>query len=57
MPNVQPEAFSHILIDRALSDSNLDLLDSRQVQFEYKPSKILEEIIGQEKAIADKAEG
>ena len=33
MPN-QPEAFSRILIDRALQDSDWDLLDSKQVQFE-----------------------
>jgi type I restriction enzyme R subunit len=33
VPN-QPEAFSRILIDRALQDSDWDLLDSKQVQFE-----------------------
>jgi type I restriction enzyme R subunit len=30
----QPEAFSRILIDRALADSGWDLLDSKQVRFE-----------------------
>ncbi len=33
-PN-QPEAFSRILIDKALEASNWDLLDSRQVRFEH----------------------
>ncbi|RJQ51383.1 MAG: DEAD/DEAH box helicase [Nitrospiraceae bacterium] len=31
----QPEAFSRILIDRALTDSNWDLLNPQQVQFEH----------------------
>lgn len=31
----QPEAFSRILIDRALGDSEWDLLNPQQVQFEY----------------------
>jgi predicted type IV restriction endonuclease len=30
----RPEAFSRILIDKALEASNWDLLDSRQVRFE-----------------------
>ena len=34
MPD-HPEAFSRILIDRALSDSGWDLLDSKQVRFGY----------------------
>ncbi len=37
MPN-QPEAFSRILIDRALELSGWDLLDSKQVQFESHAS-------------------
>lgn len=31
----QPEAFSRVLIDRALGDSKWDLLNPQQVQFEY----------------------
>ena len=31
----QPEAFSRVLIDRALSDSEWDLLNPQQVQFEF----------------------
>ena len=31
----RPEAFSRVLIDRALSDSEWDLLDARQVEFEF----------------------
>jgi type I restriction enzyme R subunit len=31
----QPEAFSRILIDRALSDSEWDLLDTQQIHFEF----------------------
>ena len=34
MPD-NPEAFSRILIDRALTDSGWELLDSKQVRFEY----------------------
>jgi|LQYC01.1.fsa_nt_gi type I restriction enzyme R subunit len=30
-----PEAFARVLIDRALLDSNWDLLDTQQVQFEF----------------------
>lgn len=30
-----PEAFARVLIDRALTDSNWDLLDPQQVQFEF----------------------
>jgi type I restriction enzyme, R subunit len=33
--NHQPEAFSRVLIDRALADSTWDLLDPGQVQFEH----------------------
>lgn len=35
MTNHQPEAFSRVLIDRALSESEWDLLNPQQVQFEY----------------------
>ncbi len=35
MPTTQSEAFSRILIDRALEESGWNLLDHRQVQFEY----------------------
>ncbi len=35
MPTTQSEAFSRILIDKALAESGWNLLDSRQVQFEY----------------------
>lgn len=35
MPNNQNEAFSRILIDKALEFSGWNLLDSKQVQFEY----------------------
>jgi len=31
----QPEAFARILIDRALSDSEWDLLDTQQIHFEF----------------------
>ncbi|MFA4846386.1 MAG: DEAD/DEAH box helicase family protein [Patescibacteria group bacterium] len=31
----KPEAFSRVLVDRALTDSKWDLLDSQQVQFEF----------------------
>jgi hypothetical protein len=31
----QPEAFSRVLIDRALEDSAWDLLNSQQVQFKH----------------------
>ncbi len=34
----QNEAFSRVLIDRALTDSGWDLLDSRQVRFEHNSS-------------------
>ena len=34
MPKGQNEAFSRVLIDRALGDSKWDLLDPKQVQFE-----------------------
>ncbi len=35
MPNRQNEAFSRVLIDKALESSEWDLLDSQQVQFEF----------------------
>lgn len=35
MPTTQSEAFSRILIDQALEESGWNLLDPRQVQFEY----------------------
>ncbi|MBI3762537.1 MAG: hypothetical protein HY260_11845 [Chloroflexi bacterium] len=35
MPN-NPEAFSRVLIDCALTDSGWDLLDPRQVRFEIR---------------------
>ena len=35
MPTPQPEAFSRVLIDKALEFSGWNLLDSKQVQFEY----------------------
>lgn len=35
MSDQQNEAFSRVLIDRALTDSGWDLLDPRQVQFEF----------------------
>lgn len=35
MPTTQSEAFSRILIDKALEESGWNLLDHRQVQFEY----------------------
>ncbi len=35
MATMQSEAFSRVLIDRALGDSGWDLLDPAQVQFEY----------------------
>jgi predicted type IV restriction endonuclease len=35
MSNGQNEAFSRILIDKALEFSGWDLLDSKQVQFEF----------------------
>lgn len=35
MPN-QPEAFSRVLIDRALAESNWDLLNPRQIRFELR---------------------
>ena len=38
MPNAQTEAFSRILIDRALQDSGWDLLNNKQVEFELHTS-------------------
>lgn len=38
MPSGQNEAFSRILIDKALESSGWDLLDPRQVQFEFHTS-------------------
>jgi len=35
MPSTQNEAFSRILIDKALEESGWNLLDPKQVQFEY----------------------
>ena len=35
MPTSQPEAFSRVLIDKALEFSGWNLLDPKQVQFEY----------------------
>src|SRR2546425_4540043 len=35
MPLSQNEAFSRVLIDRALDDSDWDLLNSKQVEFEF----------------------
>ena len=35
MATSQPEAFSRVLIDKALEFSGWNLLDSKQVQFEY----------------------
>src|SRR6478609_6786675 len=35
MPTAQPEAFSRVLIDKALEFSGWNLLDPRQVRFEY----------------------
>ncbi len=31
----QPEAFARVLIDKALSDSDWDLLNPQQIQFEF----------------------
>jgi len=35
MPTIQSEAFSRVLIDKALEYSGWNLLDPKQVRFEY----------------------
>jgi predicted type IV restriction endonuclease len=39
MPASHNEAFSRILIDKALESSGWDLLDARQVMFEQKTTE------------------
>lgn len=41
MPTAHNEAFSRILIDRALEDSGWNLLDPKQVQFEHRTADLI----------------